>query len=239
MQDYGVNLRQVILWQYEGAPNIRALVESAEAWLNDANGKFWRDWTRDVFDLRTANGFGLMIWARLLELPITILDETPIFGFGPLHANFGHGTFGRVLFAPPSWGFGPARANFGAAGFGRPIPKASPVYQHEARRLLFARWIQITSRPNAEAINRALIALFDAGAAYVYDEQRMIQSITFLPGVYLSARMRALVKKLDLIPRAAGVRTRYRFHDGRIGFGFGPANKNFSNGSFPTQWEYL
>ncbi|WP_058909744.1 DUF2612 domain-containing protein [Entomohabitans teleogrylli] len=68
-----VNLLRNIIWQTDGS-NIQTLIEKKQDWYNQAHEHFWNNWFRDVFDIRTANDFGLNIWARILGISFTIQD---------------------------------------------------------------------------------------------------------------------------------------------------------------------
>ncbi|EMJ4788481.1 DUF2612 domain-containing protein [Klebsiella oxytoca] len=72
-----VDLLRNIIWQTDET-NIETLIEAKQAWYTKEQSKFWSDWYRDVFDIRTANDFGLGIWARVLRVSFT-LQECPGF----------------------------------------------------------------------------------------------------------------------------------------------------------------
>ncbi|WP_231668322.1 DUF2612 domain-containing protein [Ralstonia solanacearum] len=53
---------------------------------NATHTAFWENWIRDVFDLRTANDFGLSVWSEILGVPLAVTVDptkpgTPVFGF--------------------------------------------------------------------------------------------------------------------------------------------------------------
>lgn len=85
--DYSIDLLQAILWQYNDAAKLQSLLEQKQTWYDEQYSEFWEDWYRDVFDLRTANDFGLSVWAILLNIPLTITTNLSpsanIWGFGP------------------------------------------------------------------------------------------------------------------------------------------------------------
>lgn len=68
-----VDLLKNIIWQYD-EKNIQTLLEHKDAWYNKQHSQFWNDWFKDVFDMRTANDFGLGIWARILDINLFIPD---------------------------------------------------------------------------------------------------------------------------------------------------------------------
>jgi len=56
------------------------------------------DWYTNVFNLQTANDFGLAVWSQILSLPLfgkykPDPPDKPIWGFGTNNQNFGHGNF--------------------------------------------------------------------------------------------------------------------------------------------------
>lgn len=67
-----VDLLQNIIWQYDGAKSLKTLLAQKEQWYNQQHTEFWNNWFHDVFDLRTANDFGLSIWARILGINLFV-----------------------------------------------------------------------------------------------------------------------------------------------------------------------
>lgn len=59
--DFHSDLLKAILWQYEDAENLKALAKYKADYFEQSTVKFWRDWYRDVFNIDTANEFGLNI----------------------------------------------------------------------------------------------------------------------------------------------------------------------------------
>lgn len=54
------------LWQYDQAPNLSALLKSSDAFVQNNVSKFWEDWEKNVFNIRTADTFGLNLWGKIL-----------------------------------------------------------------------------------------------------------------------------------------------------------------------------
>lgn len=180
--DLNVNLLRSILWQYENADKLKALVIGQQEWVNENHTKFWNEWIRDVFNLKTANEFGLAVWARILDVPLTIEREEnlgDVFGFGAEHENFNNGGFGT------------------AAG------AIDNVSVEQARKMLLSRYFTLTYAPTAPNINMILEALFGEGAAYVVDSLDMRYTYTF--NGELDYRARELIKNVDFLPRPAAV----------------------------------
>lgn len=85
--NFSVDLLRAVLWQYDTAPNLQSLLTAKQRWYLERHTTFWSDWVRDVFDLRTANDFGLSVWAVILGIPLEVNvggpnPNKPTFGFG-------------------------------------------------------------------------------------------------------------------------------------------------------------
>ena len=207
--EFNVNLMRTILWQYENAPKLKALVQSEQDWTNKNVTEFWKNWFRDVFNLKTANEFGLNVWSRILNIPLTINRPKRIdgvFGFGTNHKNFGRGNFGRGKTQDIS------------------------VTTEQARKILLLRWFQLTSKPTVGNINKALEIVFGAGVAYVQDNLDMSNQL-FMFTKKPDYQTIDMLKNTDLLPRPSTVGSTYAVQP-RKGFGFGIHHFNFKNGNF-------
>lgn len=63
------NLREpnnVFIWQYSRAANLNRVLQNEIDFYGDNVGDFFSDWENDVFNLKTANTFGLSVWAKIL-----------------------------------------------------------------------------------------------------------------------------------------------------------------------------
>lgn len=54
------------LWQYDAAVNLKNLLKKKQAFYEKAVSAFWKQWTKDVFNIDTANTFGLNLWGGFL-----------------------------------------------------------------------------------------------------------------------------------------------------------------------------
>lgn len=206
--EFNVNLMRTVLWQYENAPKLKSLVQSEQDWANENVTDFWKNWFRDVFNLKTANDFGLSVWSIILDVPLIINRPRRVggvFGFGSNHKNFGNGNFGR----------------------GR--TQDIEVTTEQARKILLLRWFQLTSRPTVANINEALEIVFGAGIAYVQDNLDM--SAHFMFTERPDYKTIDILKKTDLLPRPSAVGSTFSVQP-RKGFGFGRNHLNFGNGNF-------
>lgn len=208
--DFSVDLMRSILWQYEGAPRHVRLARNDQAYIDSRNGQFWTDWIRDVFDLTTANDFGLAVWSRILDYPITLKSEKrvtgAVFGFGANHENFERGNF----------------------GIGE--EQETVLGTEEARKLLMLRWFKLTMRPTIPNINRALEIVFGTGEVFVVDSYDMTY-VTYMFTRTPNYKLRDLLNRTDALPRPSTVGTKWIVQP-RPAFGFGVHHLNFENGNF-------
>lgn len=64
--NYSTDLSKVILWQYDDAEKLKAIVANEQAFMDEAVTGFWQHFNRNVFNLSTCNTFGLDVWGKLL-----------------------------------------------------------------------------------------------------------------------------------------------------------------------------
>lgn len=207
--DFSVNLLQALLWQYNEALRLQSLLEDKQTWYNVEYSQFWTDWYRDVFDLRTANDFGLSVWAVILNIPLTITSG-----------------------ATPSgdlWGFGAFRKNFNRGNFA-PSTSGIRLTTAQKRLVLQLRYFQLVTRGAIPEINKFLAWVFaPLGKVYVLDglDMSMNYVFTFAP----PSQLRFVLETYDVLPRPAGVKVNY-VTSIRDTFGFGPFHRNFNRGTF-------
>lgn len=205
--DFSVNLLQALLWQYNDAKKLQSLLTSKEQWYAVNQTQFWTDWTRDVFNLRTANDFGLSVWAVILDVPLSFeLNGTgarPVFGFGIHNLNFTHGNFGRD-----------------ASGI-------ASLTMEQKRLVLRLRYYQLISDGSAPFSNFVLSDVF--GQGYVLDPGNM--TCTYIFPTALPSMLIQILENFDLLPRPAGVGVNILINPDEV-FGFAPIYLNFENGQF-------
>lgn len=208
--DTSINLLQALLWQYNEATNLQTLLQEKQDWYNLNQTEFWDNWYHDVFDLRTANYFGLSVWSIILGQPIVFPNvgnpSKPTWGFGSFHKNFERGNF------------------VSTGGF------TYVLTEETARILLQIRYFQLTSAGTVPEINRMLKYVFqDYGAAWLLDGHDMTQTYIFT--FPLSSDLKFLFNNYDVLPRPAGVGSTYR-EELIESWGFGPYHENFNHGNF-------
>lgn len=142
-------LLENITWQYDTADTTVSLIEQKNQWYASNWEAFWLDWYESVFNLKTANRFGCVVWAIILNIPTSWVyngDLPPLpFGFGPFRQNF----------TPPS-------------NFYTGIVETPTLELEEARRLLRVRYYAQTMSPTVSNINLMLKDVFgELGLAYI------------------------------------------------------------------------
>lgn len=189
--DFSVDLMRVLLWQYNDALKLQSIIQSKQNWYDENQEEFWNDWYSDVFNLLTANQFGLTVWSIILDIPIIVSvtppdDPAPAWGFEDTHANFGNGNF------------------YGSAG------GVQTLTVEQARTVLRMRYFQITSRGTIPEINQFMATLFgDLGSAYVIDNLDM--SIEYVFEFPLNSKLQFIFQAYDILPRPAGVSASFTF----------------------------
>lgn len=207
--DFAVDLLRCVLWQYNDAERLQGILSRKQAWYEQNQTEFWSWWVVNVFDLRTANDFGLAVWGRILEesrevsMPGTLPDY-PAFGFAD-RRNFTRGNF--------------RRSN---GGFTR-------LSIDQYRLLLQLRYFKLVSRGTVPEINAFLQRLFgDQGRVYVLDPLDMTFAVyvfTFVP----TSWQQFILDDMAALPRPAGVGTKIKVVSRKV-FGFGPHHFNFRGG---------
>lgn len=184
--DFSVDLTTALLWQYNDATNLRGLLQTKQDWYDANQKQFWEDYLTNIFDLRTANDFGLSVWSIIL----------------------GQSLFTTFAAAPstPYFGFGSGNENFGVYNFGS-LHGGSNTYSTSTSRLLLRlRYFQLISSGTIPETNRMLKYIFGGmGNAYLIDNLDMSQ--TYMFGFTLPAEVSFMLNNVDVLPRPAGVKS--------------------------------
>lgn len=180
--DLSVNLLQCLLWQYNDAAKLQSLVQSKQAWYDASQEGFWTAWIRDVFDLTTANDFGLSVWAIILGVPLAIVPQSQL--------------------VKPLWGYGPddvgyTQGNFAAANI------ISALTTEQRRLVLRLRYFQLTTRATVPEVNAFLAQVFGPGQVYVRTAGPM--QIEYHFATPPSSAVELVLSQFDILPRPAGV----------------------------------
>lgn len=216
---------RALLWQYNKAERLEALIAQKQAFYNVELSAFWNDWIRDVFDLRTANAFGMQVWAAILGIKLSIAGGTP----GPDQPTFGFG---------PGEGDENSNQNFGNGNFSQSGAGSVTLTLEQQRIILRLRYFQLVSRCTVPEINRFMSYVFaDLGKVFVQDLNDM-SAIVYVFDFTPDPGLAFILEQYDLLPRPATVGMSYIVISRPV-FGFGPegtgaenTNQNFENGNF-------
>jgi len=208
--DYSVDLTKALLWEYNDAEKLQSLINQKQSWYNENLTEFWQNWYNDVFNVETANDFGLRVWSIILNVSFSIEQEERtddhIWGFGGFHKNFRD------------------KANF------KPVGNNEITLSVEQKRLIIKlRYAQLVSRGTLPEINSALRLIFNHNV-FAVDSYDM-SSFYMVSTEQLTADVQYVLEKYDLLPRPAGVGIEVIVYTIRE-FGFAPYYNNFNDAYF-------
>jgi Protein of unknown function (DUF2612) len=199
---------QTLLAQYANSPTISALVDYANQWIDpqaDIN-----DFVSKVWDLKTASGFGLDLWGKIVGVSrvLNVPGNYQFFGF----QNSDDNPFGQEPF------YADSAAN------------AFSLTDDAFRRLIMAKAMSNVSAGTCQSINTVLQYLFrDVGPAYVLDMLDMRMRYVFEGD--LSAADAAIITNSGVLPRPAGVQIEVLTFPAAT-FGFASDSYPFGDGIF-------
>jgi len=203
--DFIVDVSRALIWQYNSAEKIEAMVLNKQKWLDENVRDFWANWYRDVYDLRTANDFGLQVWAIILGMQFALKEDIPTVWFG--FTGSGGKNFNNASFFPNN---------------------TLALSTEQKRNLLQLRYFQITSGGTIPEINRAVQRILPN--AKIIDNMNMTITLAY-PDIPSSEAM-YILENYDVIPRPAGVKINNVFGYATW-FGFtGSGLQNFNNSNF-------
>ncbi len=197
--DFSINITPSLLWQRNTAVALPSMINQKQAWYTENHTQFWIDWCANVFNVATANSFGLAVWCIILQVPYFIpatapqIDK-PIWGFNeepPIntYVNFDNGNF--------------VNDNF-------------PVYSlslEDQRIVVQLRYFQLITRGAIPEINLFLDKIFNnpdgiyQGGAWALDNFDMTMTYEF--NCPISNNLFNVLRDYDLLPRPAGVELTY------------------------------
>jgi hypothetical protein len=67
--DYSLQAGDVFIWQYANALRLNQILQNEINYYGENISQFITDWETDVFNLLTANSFGLDLWGKILDAP--------------------------------------------------------------------------------------------------------------------------------------------------------------------------
>tara|TARA_R110000851_G_C13009066_1_gene559154 strand:+ start:352 stop:939 length:588 start_codon:yes stop_codon:yes gene_type:complete len=95
--DIKIDLLKHIPWQYDNAEHLKKIIQNKQDNFQKYVIDFINDFYTNVYNVDTANDFGLRIWEIILNIDFTIPELPPrtnnIFGFGDFNSNFYNSNF--------------------------------------------------------------------------------------------------------------------------------------------------
>lgn len=179
-----INIMTAIDWQRGNAESLNKLLSLKQAWYKKNHCDFWNDWVVDVFDLRTANEFGISVWSLLLDVPLFDSSQESRVGYPAIY-------------------FGNTRKNFGRGNFGVNASEIAGLTVDQKRVMLQLKAIIINTRSSAYEINKKLYYTFGEQAIYAIDNLDMTYTYVINDETILSCL--TTIQSYDLLPRPCGV----------------------------------
>lgn len=181
-----INVEQTIISQYGNSATITQLIRNMNGYLDPrADFDTFYDF---VWNVETAQGFGLDIWGRIVNIKRELLiPETPNY-FGFSDALPGSHPFDEQPFFDGS----------------EPATQTYRLSDDAYRQLILVKALANISATNAPSINQLLQNLFAGrGRCYVNDTGNMTLRYTF--EFLLTPYEFAIMTQADALPRPAGV----------------------------------
>lgn len=180
------DIYKTVISQYSNSPSLTRLIENIDEWIDPTID--FELFIRLVWDLRTAEGIGLDIWGRIVDVSRILPVLTP-------GDNFGYFSEGVTDFQP-----------FGQAPFlrGGTLTRNYELTDPAYRQLIYTKAAFNLAATSSQAINAILNILFAGrGRVYVNDYGDMRMRYTF--EFYLTPVESAIFRSSGVIPRSSGV----------------------------------
>ena len=207
-----IDLTTALDWQRSNAEKLKSFIAAKQLWYQNNHCDFWNDWVVDVFNLATANEFGLSVWA-------VILDE-PVFGFTE-----------RSPIDYPAFGFNdPDDENFFDGSFGVNSDVGYEFTTEQIRSILQLKAYILHMSGSTRDTNAALKRIFGESQLVCLDGLDM--TLTYLIQNEDIVSFIREIKSRDLLPRPAAVGVKLVNNANVESWGFGGEFENFNNGNF-------
>jgi hypothetical protein len=172
---YNTSLLQALKWQQNNAPNITSLITQKNNWYTNYQWTFWQNFYNNIFNLQTANNFGILIWCIILGVP------TQLFGLSP---------------TPRAWAYGNSRQNYIYSG-----PSPAPAGENtiggnfagggqttvlniqEARWALQLRYASLVGNGRIAFVNKMLNWIFNAGQPWNFSSGKYFHVVDCTSGL--------------------------------------------------------
>lgn len=185
------NVMDTVLSQYANSPIIMQLVQNLSAYFDQT--KNLDDFYDVIFNINTAQGYGLDIWGRIVGVN-RVLQVSAGLTFGFEEA----GTVSAVGFNQGNFFSGGALTNNVA------------LSDDAFRILIFAKALSNISDGSIASINQILLSLFPGrGNCYIVDGLNMTMTYTF---TFATTDVeKAIIQGSGILPKPTGVQVQYSF----------------------------
>lgn len=205
------NIGRTIIMQYLHSPSLLALIHGFNAAMDPED--WLQEFYRRVFDVDTAEGWGLDVWGRIVAIERTLeiegSDWLPLGFRGQDCANFGHGPF-----------------------YNKTVSNNYVLQDNAYRLLIMLKAASNITDGTLASLNSIIGRLFtDQGRSAVVHVGTM--KIRFLFYFSLEPFQRSLLLREDVPPKPAGVGYDIYEVSPQRTFGFlGTGGRNFNHGIF-------
>ncbi len=204
--DYSLDSK-AITWRYDQANALVSLVNNKKSYYNEKAKALLESVSYDIFDLDTCNALGVVVWGKILDLPINVIENESDF----------EGEF---------VGFSEQRSNFYIdANFGSFDVDAPPLFIDEARTVLKMRYWKLVS-PCVMYIDNIFLNTIFNGNLILRDNKDMTLT-AFWSAAGVGIKLLNVFVNNDLFPRAAGVGIKTQ--QAGVTLGFGADRQNLSS----------
>lgn len=193
--------KRVFLWQYDNALCLNKILQNEIDFYGENIGDYVQDWITDVFQLSTANTFGLNVWGKVLGVArptinpqnYVIDSETTLRLYNP-NTGLWHGIW--------------LTGNFPALNIEKngQVAKYSPITLDDEsyRTCLYAKLYLMYSDASIHSINEYLRRLFPDLTAYCTETGVMEMAIVFRDCIPTDNQLTILTSD-GFSPRPVGV----------------------------------
>ncbi len=225
--NFEVDILQVILWQYNNATNLVSLLNDKQSWLQSYQTEFWYNpgttsaegWYQNVFDLLTANTFGLAVWAILLNVPsylpaASLPPNSQIWGFNAFtddtHTALENSYLNFGITSSTQSNFSNINQTLSLTDEQQRFLLRLRYYQLITRGQIYSSQANLSVNPTPYDINAFLNYLCETsnigypGSIYILDKLDMSITYVFTAGGFPAGLLQAITQ-LDIWPRPAGV----------------------------------
>lgn len=206
-----IDLTKSIDWQRGSATKLNQLIQLKQQWYENNHCGFWNNWVTDVFDLRTANEFGLSVWSIILDLPLFDQSEKSRSDY-------------------PAIFFGSSRRNFSNGNFGKNASTVDSLTVNQKRIMVQLKAFILNMSASTHEINEKLSQLFGFRQVYALDNLDM--SYTYIINDTELISFISVIQDYDLLPRPNCVSVDVVIGSNSTPFLFGENRDNFSRGNY-------